>query len=413
MKKIVLLFAAAMMSIGGYCQKFEGLAQTPQMGWNSWNTFATDINEQLIKDIADAFVTLGLKDAGYEYIVLDDGWMAMERDAQGNLVPHPQRFPNGIKALADYVHSKGLKFGLYNCAGWKTCAGYPGSQGHEYQDALKYAEWGADYLKYDWCNTAPIKNMPDKESYAKEAYTVMSDALRVAGRPILFSLCEWGDNNPWKWAAPIGHSWRSTGDIYHCFDCRKDWGTWQSLGVMQVVNLRNNDTLRRAAGAGHWNDMDMMEVGNGDLTLYENQSHFALWAILNSPLILGNDIRSMSEETRAVLTNKDIIGVSQDALGIQGFKYKTIDSIEVWAKPLANNEWALLFLNRAKTPSTLTFDWNAEKIVDDFAQKELAVSKNNVFKIKDLYANKALGNTKAPLKAKLEKHQSLVVRLSK
>ncbi|MCD8194472.1 MAG: glycoside hydrolase family 27 protein, partial [Tannerellaceae bacterium] len=264
------------------------------MGWNSWNKFATDINEQLVKEMAAALVGSSLKDAGYDHILLDDGWMAMERDAQGNLVPHPEKFPNGIKVVADYVHSKGLKFGLYNCAGNTTCAGYPGSRGHEYQDALKYAEWGVDYLKYDWCDTGNLN--------AEEAYTTMRDALYKAGRPILLSICEWGDNEPWEWAAPVGHSWRTTGDIYNCFECRHDHGGFYSWGVLNILEMRDQDKLRKVAGPGHWNDMDMLEVGNGGLTRYEEQTHFALWAILNSPLILGNDLRDMKKETLEILT---------------------------------------------------------------------------------------------------------------
>jgi alpha-galactosidase len=327
--------------------------------------------------------------------------MAMERDAQGNLTPHPEKFPNGIKAVADYVHSKGLKFGLYNCAGWKTCAGYPGSRGHEFQDALKYAEWGVDYLKYDWCNTGKLN--------AEEAYITMRDALYAAGRPVLFSLCEWGDNQPWEWASPVGHSWRTTGDIYDCFDCSNNYG-W---GVLQIVAIRNQDSLRTVAGAGHWNDMDMMEVGNAGFTFYENQTHFALWAMLNSPLILGNDLRSMSKETLGIITNKDIIALNQDALGIQGFLYKTAGSVEIWAKPLANGEWGLLFFNRSEEPATLEFDWNAEKIIDRFTHREISFSKDNVYKIKDLYVGKFIGTTQQPVNRKLEKHQPLVIRISK
>ena len=190
----LLLFVSAKI----YSQKFDGLALTPPMGWNSWNTFQTNISEALVKGIADVMVSSGMKDAGYSYIVLDDGWMTMERDSKtGDLVADPKKFPHGMRALADYVHSKGLKFGLYNCAGTKTCAGYPGTRGYEYQDARLYASWDVDYLKFDWCNSDGLN--------AKEAYATMSKALKVAGRPIVFSLCEWGTNQPWRWAAPVGH----------------------------------------------------------------------------------------------------------------------------------------------------------------------------------------------------------------
>src|SRR5450432_1541562 len=202
----LLLFIA----FHSFAQKFDNLAATPPMGWNSWNTFQTNISEKLIMETADRMVSSGMKDAGYIYLVLDDGWMAMERNEKGDLVADPKKFPNGMKVVADYVHSKGLKFGLYNCAGTKTCAGYPGTRGYEYQDARFYASVGIDYLKFDWCNTDGIN--------AKEAYTTMSKALHKAGRPIIFSLCEWGDNKPWLWAAPVGQLWRTTGDITSQFD---------------------------------------------------------------------------------------------------------------------------------------------------------------------------------------------------
>lgn len=314
-------------------QKFEGLALTPQMGWNSWNKFGTDINEQMVKEMADALVSTGLRDAGYNHILLDDGWMEMERDAQGNLVPHRKKFPNGIKVVADYVHSKGLKFGYTIGAGSKTCAGYPGSRGHEYQDALKYAEWGVDYLKYDWCSTGKLN--------AEEAYITMRDAIYTAGRPILLSICEWGTDAPWKWAQSVGHSWRTTGDIYNCFSCKHDHGGYFSWGALNILDMRDQDELRKAAGPDHWNDMDMLEVGNGGLTPDEERTHFALWTILNSPLLLGNDLRNMSPQTLDILTNKEIIAINQDSLGIQGFKYKKEGTIEVWVKPMANNEWAI------------------------------------------------------------------------
>lgn len=404
-KRNILLTVLFFLSISTFSQKFEGLAPTPQMGWNSWNKFGTDINEQMVKEMADAIVSTGLKDAGYNHILLDDGWMAMERDSQGNLVPHPEKFPNGIKVVADYVHSKGLKFGLYNCAGSKTCAGYPGSRGHEYQDALKYAEWGVDYLKYDWCSTGKLN--------AEEAYTTMRDALYSAGRPIFLSICEWGDNKPWEWAQPIGHSWRTTGDIYNCFDCEHDHGGYFSWGVLKIINMRDQDMLRQVAGPDHWNDMDMLEIGNGGLTLYEEQTHFALWAILNSPLILGNDLRNMSAETLDILTNKDIIAINQDTQAIQGFKLKTDGTVEIWVKPMQNDEWAICFFNHSEDTTEFSFDWTSHTINDNLSGKKIAFNDNNVYKLKDLYLKKEIGTTKDILKHTLGRNQSLVLKVYK
>ena len=219
MKRILFWSMWLALSAPVFAQKFEGLAKTPQMGWNSWNNFACNVNEQLIRETADAIVSSGMKDAGYVYVNIDDCWHG-ERDAKGFIHENPEHFPSGMKALADYLHSKGLKLGLYSDAGWKTCGGKPGSRGHEHQDALTYASWGVDYLKYDWCETNGLK--------AEGAYLTMREALRAAGRPVLFSICEWGDNKPWDWAAPVGHSWRTTGDIWDCSDCVQDHGTWQS-----------------------------------------------------------------------------------------------------------------------------------------------------------------------------------------
>ena len=228
LRSIALFVICGMFALPAAAQKFEGLAKTPQLGWNSWNKFACNVNEQMIRETADAMVASGMKAAGYQYVNIDDCWHG-ERDARGFITPNKEHFPSGMKALADYVHSKGLKLGIYSDAGWKTCGGKPGSRGYEYQDALRYAEWGIDYLKYDWCNTDGLK--------AEGAYLTMREALRKAGRPVLFSLCEWGDNKPWDWAKPIGHSWRTTGDIWDCFDCVKDHGTWQSRGVLQILDL--------------------------------------------------------------------------------------------------------------------------------------------------------------------------------
>lgn len=400
MKKTVLLFFLSVTAIS-FAQKFENLAQTPPMGWNSWNTFATDINEQLVKDIADKFVELGLKEAGYEYIVLDDGWMAKERDKNGNLVPDPEKFPNGMKALADYVHSKGLKFGLYNCAGSKTCAGYPGSRGYEYQDARSYAEWDIDYLKYDWCNTEKLK--------AEGAYMTMRDALYKAGRPVVFSICEWGDNEPWKWAAELGHLWRVTGDIINCWDCEVGHGSWSSWGVWKIINMRKN--IRKVAGPGQWNDFDMMEVGNG-MTDAEDRSHFAMWSMLASPLIMGNDLRTASAETIKTLTNKDVIAVNQDKLGIQALRFSNENNFEIWVKPLSDDEWAMTFVNMSTDPKTLDFDWERHEIGDDVNGRRLDV-KNNTYNITDLFNLKKLGTTQTKLTQTIKPHDVLMVRLSR
>tara|TARA_R110002049_G_scaffold12887_9_gene57107 strand:+ start:13 stop:1218 length:1206 start_codon:yes stop_codon:yes gene_type:complete len=400
MKKALFLLLI-LASINIQSQKFEGLAKTPPLGWNSWNTFATDINEQLVKDIADKFVELGLKDAGYEYIVLDDGWMAKERDANGNLIADPIKFPNGMKALADYIHSKGLKFGLYNCAGSKTCAGYPGSRGYEYQDARSYASWNVDFLKYDWCNTGKIN--------AESAYITMRDALKAAERPIVFSICEWGDNQPWKWGKDVGHLWRVTGDIINCWDCEVGHGSWSSWGIWKIINMRKD--IRKAAGPGHWNDFDMMEVGNG-MTDAEDRTHFAMWSMLASPLIMGNDLRTASKETIKTLINKEVISVNQDKLGIQGFRFTNENNTEIWLKPLENDNWAMTFVNMSDTPMEINFDWNKHDIGDDVNEKSMDL-KNNTFKIRDLFNHKNLGDTSKNLIQKLNSHDVLMIQLNK
>lgn len=398
MKKTTILFLLLAMALS-HAQKFENLAQTPPLGWNSWNTFGTDINEELVKGIADKFVELGLKDAGYQYIVLDDGWMSKERDANGNLVADPIKFPNGMKALADYIHSKGLKFGLYNCAGATTCAGYPGSRGHEYQDARTYASWDVDYLKYDWCNTDKIN--------AESAYTTMRDALYKAGRPVVFSICEWGDNEPWKWAKDIGHLWRVTGDIINCWDCEVGHGSWSSSGIWKIINMRKD--IRKAAGPGHWNDFDMMEVGNG-MTGAEDRTHFAMWSMLASPLIMGNDLRTASKETIKTLSNKEVIAVNQDKLGIQGFRFTNENNMEIWLKPLENNQWAMAFVNMGDHAIDFVFDWKKHDFGDDVNGRYVDMKKN-VFKIRDVSNHKNLGDTSTNLKAKIEPHDVLMVTL--
>ncbi|MCG6915113.1 glycoside hydrolase family 27 protein [bacterium BMS3Abin03] len=400
---ITCLFSVSILllsSINIYPQKFKNLALTPPMGWNSWNAFACDINEDLIKKTADEMVASGMKDAGYVYIVIDDCWQLDHRDSLGFIIPDLERFPSGIKSIADYIHSKGLKFGIHSCAGSRSCADYPGSRGHEYQDAITYASWGVDYLKYDWCNTEGLN--------AEGAYTTMRDALYSAGRPVVFSLCEWGNNKPWEWGAKVGHLWRTTGDIINCFDCVVDHGTWKSWGVLPIIDKQ--DELRKYAGPDHWNDPDMLEVGNG-LTLGEDRAHFSMWCMLAAPLIAGNDIRNMSEEIESVLTNRDVIAVDQDSLGVQGFKFISNGEIEVWFKPLVNGDWAMCVLNRSSSTQKFSFDWSREYISDDLSKRKTDFNEIT-YNLKNLWTGKDAGTTQQLLNSEIPSHDVLMLRLS-
>ena len=389
MKRIkTLLFASLLLAaaLPGYSQrtpdkplpKWEGLADTPQMGWSSWNKFQTEINETLIRDIADKMVELGLVEAGYVYLNLDDGWHG-ERDEQGFVHEDKEKFPSGMKALADYLHSKGLKLGIYSDAGTNTCACYTGSLGHEYQDAFTYARWGVDYLKYDWCYTSNIN--------PKGAYALMRDALRWAGRPIFFSMCEWGQSKPWEWAGEVGHSWRTTGDIGVGFlpiSQRYDEEgnpVWTPLGVMTIVDL--NEPLRQYAGPGHWNDPDMLEVGNG-MTAAEDRAHFTLWCMMAAPLILGNDLTDMTPETLATITNREVIAIDQDPLGIQGLRLKKEGDLQYWFKPLAGGDWAFCVLNVGDAPVTVDLDWSSLEVNDELSGRSTDFATVN-YRVEDLW----------------------------
>ncbi|MDP3684432.1 MAG: glycoside hydrolase family 27 protein [Ignavibacteria bacterium] len=382
-----------------HSQKFEGLALTPPMGWNSWNKYACDVNEKMIRETADAMVSSGMKDAGYQYVVIDDCWHG-KRDSLGFIHPDPERFPSGIKALADYIHAKGLKFGIYSDAGWNTCGGRPGSRGHEYQDAMMYASWGVDYLKYDWCNTEGLK--------AEGAYLTMRDALFSFKRPIVFSLCEWGNDKPWQWGGNIGHLWRTTGDITAYFDSVVNHGTWSSLGVMQILDKQEG--IRAFAGPGHWNDPDMMEVGNG-MSNNEDRAHFSIWCMLAAPLIAGNDISKMSKETVEILTNKEAIAVNQDSLGIQGFKYSAKDELEIWFKPLSKDEWAVCFLNRGKTTKDVNFLWKDETVTDSLSNRNANFISTD-YSIRDLWIKKSIGTTAKNFAAKIPAHDVILLKLT-
>lgn len=401
MKKIfsIILFTCSLQS---FSQKFDGVALTPPMGWNSWNTFQTRLSEELVKQTADMLVSSGMKDMGYTYLVLDDGWSARQRDSlTGNLVADPVKFPNGMKAVADYVHSKGLKFGLYNCGGVRTCADFPGSYGYEEMDARLYASWGIDYLKYDWCYSEGLD--------AVASYKRMSQAIRNAGRPMIFSLCEWGITKPWLWAKEVGHLWRTTGDIGSVFNGMKNHGTWSSNGVMTIVDLQVG--LREYTGSGHWNDPDMLEVGNG-MSYQEDRAHFSLWCMLAAPLMAGNDLRKMNKTTLDILTNSDAIAIDQDKLGIAGLRYSNTDSLQVWVKPLENDEWAVCFVNRSAKEKKITFDWSKEVIKDRLTGRQLGGT-GSQYKLFDIWKKSIVGNTAEVLSKAIASHDVLFLRLKK
>jgi len=367
-----------------------GLALTPPMGWNSWNKFGCNVSDEMIREMADAMVKSGMKDAGYQYVVIDDCWQ-VERDKDGNIVPDAKRFPGGIKPLADYVHSLGLKFGIYSDAGSKTCAGRPGGLGHEYQDALKYAAWGVDYLKYDWCHTTTQD--------ARASYANIRQALDTAGRPIVLSICEWGSHQPWLWSAEVGGNlWRTTGDISDKWQSKKKWpdGSCCELGVVDIVDLQVG--LYSFAGPGHWNDPDMLEVGNGGMTDTEYRSHFSLWAILAAPLIAGNDLRDMKPAIQEILTNKEVIVVNQDALGREGRPVHKDGDLEVWAKQLKNGNRAVLLFNRGTSEQNVTVAWE-----DIWYPDHLSAA------VRDLWQKKDLGKFTGKFSAPVASHGVVMV----
>lgn len=390
---LLTILLLLLLPVIGRAQTRESLSLTPQMGWSSWNNFQGNINEDIIKSIADAMVASGLKDAGYTYINIDDCWHG-KRDADGFIQADPKHFPHGIKALADYVHSRGLKLGIYSDAGSETCAGRPGSLGHEYQDALQYARWGIDYLKYDWCNTTNVN--------AQGAYQLMRDALQAAGRPIFFSMCEWGDNHPWRWAKGIGDSWRIGPDIWCSFDSTRIFPTYIQCSVIDCIN--RNDSLRSYAGPGHWNDPDMLEVGNG-LSVNQDRAHFTMWCMMASPLILGNDVRNMSDETKAILTNRDLIAIDQDKLGVQGLRFLIREGLEYWFKPLSNGDWAMTIFNPTRQSLSCSLNWQDFNLTDEEVSKRSTAFDQNVYKIKNLWTGRMEGKT--TLKSKIERKVSV------
>ncbi len=358
------------------------LAATPPMGWNSWNQFGCNVSEQLIREAADAMVNSGMKDAGYQYVVIDDCWQ-VSRDKNGTIVPDEKRFPSGMKALADYIHSKGLKFGVYSDAGARTCQGRPGSNGYEQEDARRYAAWGVDYLKYDWCNNDGVD--------PKIAYPTMRDALKASGRSIVFSMCEWGSNKPWLWARGVGHLWRTTGDIGN---------TWNGRDSFHRL-LDHQVDLARYAGPGGWNDPDMLEVGNKGLTIPESRAHFSFWCLLAAPLMAGNDLREMTGEVREILTNREVIAIDQDPLGQQGRRLRKQGDLEVWAKDLEGGAKAVILFNRGKEEAPIAVSW-----------VELGMAPDVQPMVRDLWAKKDLGRMPGPLVARVAPHDVLMVKVT-
>ncbi len=356
----------------------DGQARTPPMGWNSWNHFGCDVSDRLIRETADAMAASGMRDAGYRYVVIDDCWQ-VARAADGTIVADSARFPAGIKALADYVHSRGLRFGIYTDAGTKTCQGRPGTLGHEVQDARTYAAWGVDYVKEDWCNAAGLD--------APTQYARFRDALARSGRRIVLSICEWGSNQPWDWAPRVGHLWRTTDDIED---------KWPSM----LGNLDQSAQHAGVAGPGGWNDPDMLEVGNGGMSADEYRAHFSMWAIMAAPLIAGNDLRTMSAETKAILTNPEVIAVDQDSLGRQGMLvWADGPELQVWAKPLRGGARAVALFNRSSAPARITAYFSRTGIRRDSVR------------VRDLWAHADLGTFHREYTATVGPHAVLLLRV--
>lgn len=356
-----------------------GLARTPPMGWNSWNHFHCKVSDAIIRAEADAMASNGMKAVGYQYINIDDCWQG-QRDANG-VIHGNSRFPD-MKALADYVHSKGLKLGIYSSPGPKTCGGYPGSYGHEEQDAKTYAAWGIDYLKYDWCSAGRVY----KPSQMPAVYKKMHEALVSTGRPIVYSLCQYGMYRVWRWGPSVGANlWRTTGDIS------------DNYTRMAFIGFGQNG-LQKFAGPGHWNDPDMLEIGNGHMNVDEEKTHMSLWCLLAAPLIAGNDLTTMSRETLAILTNPEVIAVDQDPAGIQGHLVSEQGPLEVWVKPLADGSKAVGLFNRGESIMPVTVRFNE-------------IGAGSSVSIRDLWARKDLGTFNDSYTAQVPRHGVVLLKI--
>ena len=383
----MLAFLSLAIGAQGRAQ-VPSIAATPPMGWNSWNHFADKIDDATVRAQADAMVSSGMRDAGYVYINIDDTWQG-KRDAQG-VIHANSKFPD-MKALADYVHAKGLKLGIYSSPGPKTCAGFAGSYGHEEQDAQTYAGWGIDYLKYDLCSFDEIMKRAGSPEVAHKlmlgAYTKMHQALLKTGRPIVFSLCQYGADAVWRWGASVGgNSWRTTGDI------SDKYSSMTQIGFEQAG-------LAKFAGPGHWNDPDMLEVGNGGMNLEEYRTHMSLWALLAAPLLAGNDLSTMKPETIALLTNKEVIAIDQDPLGKQADRVYAEGTEEIWARPLADGSKAVGIFNRFDWPQTIEISFGR-------------LGHRGGVKARDIWAAKDLGALPNHYKVRVPGHGVVLLRVS-
>ena len=384
----------------------DNLALTPPMGWNSWNPFGKNVSEKVIMETADAMVSSGLKDAGFTYIVMDDYWQGTRDSVTGKLNFNPDRFPSGIKVLADYVHSKGLKLGIYSDAGTMTCGDQPGSYGYEQQDAKLFAEWGVDYLKYDYCycNDYGSENNDYKEAIAR--YKTMGDALKATGRPIVFSICEWGPRAPWLWGKEVGgHLWRISYDVGDKWDEPRN--EHSQIGILTAIDAMCN--LERFVQKGGWNDPDMLVIGlknsgfikGGGCTDEEYRTQMSMWCMFAAPLMLGCDIRNMSDATKNIILNKEIIAINQDALGKQAFRVMRKDGVEAWKKPLAGGKFAIAFLNRNSGDETVTA-----------GLEQLELDPKMTFEAYDVWKHEKVNQPSGSLTAKMKSHETQVFVLS-
>lgn len=386
------LTAVAAFGLPFSCVAQSGVvAATPPMGWNSWNHFGAMVSDTDVRAAADAMATNGMRDAGYIYVNIDDGWQG-DRDAQGRIHPN-SKFPD-MKALADYVHAKGMKLGIYSSPGPKTCAKYEGSFGHEAQDAASYAEWGVDFLKYDLCSYGKMLEEAGHGDVAaafpmqREAYLKMKKALDATGRPIVYSLCQYGMNNVWEWGPEVGGSlWRTTGDI-------KD--TYERMSLIGFEQAG----LAKYAGPGHWNDPDMLEVGNGGMKPDEYRTHMSLWVMLAAPLLAGNDLSHMTPETLAILENRDAIEIDQDLLGKQGDRLTAVGPLEVWVKPMKGGERAVALFNRGELKQNMSVDLRTLGFRGDV-------------QVRDVWAGKSFREEAGVYTAMVPKHGVVLLRVKK